>query len=134
MLVFGYIFLGLLVIIAVLAGDAYGYSRGIKFKEDQLKIAVKMGYDKGVKDSEKYVSDAMKKGMDLIEAELNKKGFTLRDDPKKPETEKDKKIAEALNQQRKKLEAVQSTSTKPKSPLKLVKTPPTLTIIKNEDK
>jgi hypothetical protein len=125
---------GVVLFVVFLLGDANGYSRGIKFKDGEIKTAVKLGYDRGVKDSEKYVIDSMKKGMDIIEAELNKKGFTLKDDPKKPETEKDKKIAEALNQQRKKLEAVQSTSTKPKSPLKLVKDPPKLTIIKNEDK
>jgi hypothetical protein len=104
-------------------------------KEDEIKMAVKMGYERGIKDSEKYVHDSMKKGMDLIEAELNKKGFTLKDDPNKSITEKDKKIAEALNQQRKKLETVQSTPAihKPKTPLKLVKTP-TLTIVKNDDK
>jgi hypothetical protein len=122
--------------IMFLIGDNNGYNRGIKIKESEIRIAVKLGYDRGIKDSEKYVSDSMKKGMDLVEAELNKKGFTLRGDPKKPETEKDKKIAEALDQQRKKLEAVQSTPAihKPKSPLKLVKNPPKLTVIKNEDK
>ena len=126
---------GLVILIVFSAGDANGYSRGIKIKDSEIKTAVQMGYDRGVKDSEQYVSDSMKKGMDLIEAELNKKGFTLRDNSK-PETEKDKKIAEALTQQRKKLEVVQSTPNihKPKSPLKLVKDPPKLTIIKNEDK
>jgi len=131
-----FVLVGIANIVIFLVGDSNGYRRGLKFKEGEIKTAVKLGYDRGVKDSEKYVSDSMKKGMDLIEAELNKKGFTLRDDPNKPVTEKDKKIAEALNQQRKKLEAVQSTPAihKPKSPLKLVKTPPKLTIIKNEDK
>lgn len=126
-----------LVIVAILvcctlcfyAGDNNGFIRGVRISEKEMERLVKLGYEAGVKDSKQYVADTLAKAYDTIEAELNKKGLTIKNDPKKM-SDKDKKIEEALKKQRQRLEQPQAPKQLPQ--LSKLTKPHALRMVKNE--